>query len=114
MFKVGIYEKEITPLLGCSIRGYFNLRQVSNVKDKTYEIVKWEIKQEESTLFESTLANVIAIDTEGETIHFYSSEKGSQKNIHHEAQSYRARPFDDEFFEKLGHIFNFTTVFLNI
>ena len=55
-------------------------------------------------MFESTLANVIAIDTEGETIHFYSSEKGSQKNIHHEAQSYRARPFDDEFFEKLGHI----------
>ena len=51
-------------------------------------------------MFESTLANVIAIDTEGETIHFYSSEKGSQKNIHHEAQSYRARPFDDEFFEK--------------
>lgn len=36
MFKVGIYEKEITPLLGCSMRGYFNLRQVSNVKDKTY------------------------------------------------------------------------------
>jgi len=36
MFKVGIYEKEITPFLGCSIRGYFNLRCVSDVKDKTY------------------------------------------------------------------------------
>lgn len=31
-----MYEKEITPFLGCSIRGYYNLRQVSNVKDKTY------------------------------------------------------------------------------
>jgi hypothetical protein len=55
-------------------------------------------------LFESTLATVIAIDIDGETIHFYSAEKGNQKNIHHDAQSYRARPFDDEFFEKLGHI----------
>ena len=55
-------------------------------------------------MFESTLANVIAIDIDGETIHFYSAEKGNQKNIHHDAQSYRARPFDDEFFEKLGHI----------
>lgn len=36
MYKVGIYEKEITPLVGCSIRGYYNLRQVSDVKDKTY------------------------------------------------------------------------------
>lgn len=36
MFKVGMYEKEITPFLGCSIRGYYNLRCVSNVKDKTY------------------------------------------------------------------------------
>ena len=36
MYKIGIYEKEITPHIGCSIRGYFNLRTVSNVKDKTY------------------------------------------------------------------------------
>ena len=61
-------------------------------------------------MFESTLANVIAIDTEGETIHFYSSEKGSQKNIHHEAQSYRARPFDDEFFEKLRGFENYIEI----
>lgn len=36
MYRVGIYEKEITPLVGCSIRGYYNLRCVSDVKDKTY------------------------------------------------------------------------------
>lgn len=36
MFRIGIYEREITAFFGCSIRGYFNLRQVSGVKDKTY------------------------------------------------------------------------------
>ncbi len=36
MFKIGMYEKEITPFLGCSIRGYYNLRCVSDVKEKTY------------------------------------------------------------------------------
>ncbi len=36
MYKVGVYEREITALFGCSIRGYFNTRFVSGVKDKAY------------------------------------------------------------------------------
>ena len=36
MYKIGLYEREITPLFGNSIRGYFNLRLVSGVKEKTY------------------------------------------------------------------------------
>ena len=55
-------------------------------------------------MFESTLSNVIAIDTDNETIHFFSTDPGDRKTIKHDAQSYRARPFDDEFFEKFSHI----------
>ena len=36
MYKIGLYEREITPLFGNSIRGYFNLRLVDGVKEKTY------------------------------------------------------------------------------
>lgn len=36
MFRVGFYEKEITPPLGCFLPGYFNLRQGSNVKDRLF------------------------------------------------------------------------------
>ena len=36
MYKVGIYEREITAFFGCSLRGYFNTRLVDGVKDKTY------------------------------------------------------------------------------
>lgn len=36
MYKIGLYEREITPLFGNSIWGYFNLRLVDGVKDKTY------------------------------------------------------------------------------
>lgn len=36
MFKVGLYEREITPLFGNNLSGYFNARPVSGVKDKTY------------------------------------------------------------------------------
>ena len=36
MYKIGLYEREITPLFGNSIRGYFNLRLVDGVRDKTY------------------------------------------------------------------------------
>ena len=36
MFKLGIYEREITPLLGNSHAGYFTPRLNSGVKDKTY------------------------------------------------------------------------------
>ena len=36
MYKVGLYEREITPLFGNNLCGYFNPRPVSGVKDKTY------------------------------------------------------------------------------
>ena len=36
MYKIGLYEREITPLFGNSIDGYFNLRLVDGVKEKTY------------------------------------------------------------------------------
>ena len=36
MYKIGLYEREITPLFGNSIEGYFNLRLVDGVKEKTY------------------------------------------------------------------------------
>lgn len=36
MYKVGFYEREITPLFGNNLCGYFNPRPVSGVKDKTY------------------------------------------------------------------------------
>lgn len=49
MYKVGLYEKEITPLVGCSIRGYYNLRQVSDVKDKTY-VKAVSISRDENTV----------------------------------------------------------------
>lgn len=54
-------------------------------------------------MFESNLNSVIAIDTDSETIHFYSkSEDGGA--VRHEVESYRARPFDDEFFAKFQNI----------
>ena len=36
MFKVGLYEKEITPFFGCSMSGYFNERRINGIKDKIY------------------------------------------------------------------------------
>lgn len=36
MFKIGLYEREITPFLGNSLDGYFNVRLADGVKDKTY------------------------------------------------------------------------------
>lgn len=36
MYKIGLYEREITALFGNSIEGYFNLRLVNGVKEKTY------------------------------------------------------------------------------
>ena len=55
-------------------------------------------------MFESTLSNVISIDIDNEIIHFFSTDPKDKKTIRHDAQSYRARPFDDEFFEKFSHI----------
>ena len=53
------------------------------------------------------LSNVIAIDTDNEIIHFYSTDskdKEDKKTVKHDAQSYHARPFDEEFYEKFSHI----------
>ena len=36
MYKVGLYEREITPFFGNGIDGYFNRREVDGIKDKTY------------------------------------------------------------------------------
>ncbi|MBQ9734309.1 MAG: neutral/alkaline non-lysosomal ceramidase N-terminal domain-containing protein [Clostridia bacterium] len=36
MYKIGLYEREITALFGNSLSGYFNLRLVDGVKEKTY------------------------------------------------------------------------------
>jgi len=36
MFEFGFYEKEITPPLGCSVPGYFNIRRGSDVLDRLY------------------------------------------------------------------------------
>ena len=36
MYKIGLYEREITPLFGNSLCGYFNVRLVDGVKEKTY------------------------------------------------------------------------------
>ena len=36
MFEFGFYEKEITPPLGCSVPGYFNLRRGCDVLDRLY------------------------------------------------------------------------------
>ncbi|MBE5868728.1 MAG: hypothetical protein E7293_07195 [Lachnospiraceae bacterium] len=36
MLKVGLYEKDITPPLGCIIPGYFNARFADDVKDRLY------------------------------------------------------------------------------
>lgn len=55
-------------------------------------------------MFESTLSSVISVDIDHETIHFYSTDPKDKKSIRHDAQSYHARPFDDEFFEKLSNI----------
>lgn len=55
-------------------------------------------------MFESILSNVIAIDTEKEIIHFYSIDLKDKKTIRYDAQSYCARPFSDEFFEKFSRI----------
>lgn len=54
-------------------------------------------------MFEAPLSDVIAIDTDTETIHFYSSAGNGQKDSHL-AANYRARPFSEEFFEKFGKI----------
>ena len=36
MLKIGFYEKEITPPLGCHIPGYFNIRRSEDVIDRLY------------------------------------------------------------------------------
>lgn len=53
-------------------------------------------------MFEAPLSEVIAIDTDTETIHFYLAGSGQKPN--HLVANYRANPFDEAFFEKLGKI----------
>lgn len=55
-------------------------------------------------MFDSTLSSVISVNTDTETIHFYSMANGDRNTIRHDTESYRARPFDDEFFAKLQEI----------
>lgn len=50
------------------------------------------------------LTSVIAIDTDKETVHFYWCDETDKQMQHHGAESYRARPFDDEFFEKFDAV----------
>ncbi len=56
--KVAFYEKEITPPLGSSIPGYFNLRRASDVKDRLYA---------RSVVFQNgdTTTAIVAMDTCG-------------------------------------------------
>jgi len=56
-------------------------------------------------MFETTLKSVVAVDTDSETIHFYSMPEG-RSSIKHDVESYKARPFDTEFFEKFRNILN--------
>lgn len=55
-------------------------------------------------MFDSTLSSVIAVNTDTETIHFYSMANGDRNAIRHDTESYRARPFDEEFFAKFQDI----------
>jgi len=61
MYRVGIYEREITALFGCSIRGYFNTRLVDGVKDKTY-------------------AKAVVIEQDGKIIAFLSADMPKVNN----------------------------------
>lgn len=55
-------------------------------------------------MFEPTLESVISIDTDKEIIHLYSMQNGDKNSINYFVVNYKARPFDEEFFEKLGNI----------
>ena len=44
MYKIGVYEREITPMFGNSLEGYFNVRLVDGVIDKTYaKALDWQV-----------------------------------------------------------------------
>ena len=50
-------------------------------------------------MFDSTLNSAISIDTSAETVHFYY--KAADGSFRHDTESYKAKPFSDEFFEKI-------------
>jgi len=54
-------------------------------------------------MFDSAITSVIAIDTETNSIHFYSEPSAATPNNHLVA-NFRCRPFDDEFYEKFDKI----------
>lgn len=56
--------------------------------------------KENTNVFES----VIGIDTDREVINFYSMQNGDKATINYLMSGYKAKPFSNEFYEKLGHI----------
>ena len=55
-------------------------------------------------MFEKNFESVIGIDTVRGAVHFYSMKNGNKSSIDYFVGSYKAEPFSDEFFEKLGGI----------
>lgn len=55
-------------------------------------------------MFDFTLSSVISVNTDTETIHFYSMTDRHRNTIRHDIESYCAHPFDEEFFTKLQGI----------
>jgi len=62
MYKIGLYEREITPLFGNSIWGYFNLRLVDGVKEKTY--AKAVVIEKGETIFAMVSVDACAVGDE--------------------------------------------------
>ncbi len=58
-------------------------------------------------MFRSRSSAVIAIDTAGQEIHFYTKQRGAKNAFRHDVESYSANPFDEAFFEKLAHVLKF-------
>ncbi len=54
-------------------------------------------------MFEPTLSDVIAIDTEGSVIHIYNDPSGGRKD-NHIATAYNCQVFSEDFFDKFGKI----------
>lgn len=58
-------------------------------------------------MFGSRASAVIAIDTAAKEIHFYAKKRGAKNAFRHDIERYNARPFGEEFFEKLAHVLKF-------
>lgn len=56
-------------------------------------------------MFEKALESVIFIDTDRETVHFYTTKKNGAKNeYNYHLASYKARPYSPEFYDKIGNV----------